>query len=134
MHYRAALLRYLRARGAGEDAEDLLQELWLKIGASAEDDKIVEPLPYLYRMAHNLMIDHRRSDGRRITRDHQYYGATDTEGHGADDAPNTERMLLARDDLRQIDGVLAGAGEWRLTRICNGCCHSRHASWSRPTA
>lgn len=110
VHHRAAMLRYLRARGAGEDAEDLLQELWLKIDATAQDDKVIEPLPYLYRMAHNLMIDRRRSEARRIARDHQYYGAIDGEGRGADDAPNSERTLLARDDLLQMDGVLAALG------------------------
>ena len=30
---RAALLRFLRARGAGEDAEDLLQDMWMKLEA-----------------------------------------------------------------------------------------------------
>lgn len=110
VHHRAALLRYLRARGAGEDAEDLLQELWLKIDATTHDEKVIEPLPYLYRMAHNLMIDRRRSDARRVARDQHYYGAIDAGKRGADDAPNSERSLLARDDLRQMDGVLAALG------------------------
>ena len=32
--HREGLLRYLRAHGAGEAAEDLLQELWLKFVAA----------------------------------------------------------------------------------------------------
>ncbi len=110
VQHRAALHRYLRARGAGEDAEDLLQDLWLKINAAADDDRVIEPLPYLYRMAHNLMIDRRRSAARRVARDQQYYDVIDVGGNGADNKPNSERTLVARDDLRQIDGVLAALG------------------------
>ncbi len=110
VRHRAALLRYLRARGAGEDAEDLLQELWLKIDATAEEGNVIEPLPYLYRMAHNLLVDRRRSDERRVARDQHYQGAIDVEGTGVDHAPNAERTLLARDNLRQMDVVLAALG------------------------
>ena len=110
VRHRAVLLRYLRARGAGEDAEDLLQELWLKIDATSEDGNVLEPLPYLYRMAHNLMVDRRRSDERRVARDQHYQGAIDVEGAGVDHAPNAERTLVARDNLRQMDVALAALG------------------------
>ena len=56
---REPLLRYLRAHGAGEAAEDLLQELWLKISASPPGP-IAAPRNYLFRAATNLMIDRRR--------------------------------------------------------------------------
>ena len=39
------MLRYLRAHGAGDAAEDLLQELWLKIGRNASGP-IAEPRNY----------------------------------------------------------------------------------------
>ncbi len=110
LQQRGALLRYLRARGAGEDAEDLLQDLWLKIHAAADDEGIIEPLPYLYRMAHNLMIDRGRATARRVARDQQYHGLIDIGGNGADPKPSSERIMIARDDVHQIDAVLAGLG------------------------
>ena len=58
----------MRARcGDASDAEDILQDLWIKIGsiAAVPDD----PLSYLYRVADNLVIDRRRSAQRRERRD-----------------------------------------------------------------
>jgi RNA polymerase sigma factor (sigma-70 family) len=105
MGHRQALLRYFRARGASEDAEDLLQDLWFKMTAAgpiAADD----PLAYLYRMAHNLMLDRRRAAVRRRLREELYQGAAGE----MDETPDAEHVLLAREDLRRIDAVLAGLG------------------------
>ena len=54
------LLRFLTARGAGADAEDLLQELWLKISTAATGP-VANPLSYLVRPAGNLMRDRHRA-------------------------------------------------------------------------
>ncbi len=108
--HRAALLRYLHARGAGDEAEDLLQELWLKVGAIEGVQAITDPLPYLYRMGHNLMLDRRRTAQRRATREQQYHGISDAEGTGADAQPGAERTAIARDSLRHIDNALAALG------------------------
>lgn len=106
--HRPQLLRYLRARGLPEDAEDLLQELWIKLEPGEPQD-VAEPLAYLYRMAHNLMLDRRRGAVRRQRREEGYH--QDRHGPGeADDAPAAERILLAREQLRQIDRVLAALG------------------------
>ena len=61
---RAALLRFLRARGAGTDGEDLLQDMWMKL-QEKDIGPVADPLPYLYRMANNLMLDRYRSGARR---------------------------------------------------------------------
>ena len=60
----AALLRFLRARGAGENAEDMIQDMWMKLEAK-DLGPVSDPLPYLYRMANNLMLDRYRSATRR---------------------------------------------------------------------
>lgn len=103
---RAPLLRYLRARGAGEEAEDLLQELWVKLEAG-HHPQVDQPRAYLMRMAHNLMLDRLRAASRRRTREAAYH-ETDDE---ADVAPPVVRVLLARERLRNVDHVLAGLGE-----------------------
>lgn len=122
MANRGALLRYLRARGAGDEAEDLLQELWLRIGDvdSARDDggdlrgignsAIVDSIAYVYRMAHNLMLDRFRAAQRRRARESVYGHGGEAIATGPNEAPQVERALFAREQLRQVTRVLAGLG------------------------
>lgn len=102
--HRAELLRFLRARGAADDAEDLLQDLWLR-ARSTSAGPVADPLAYVYRMANNLLFDIRRATARRQTRDHAWAELSIA------DAEFGERLLLARDQLRAIEGVLADLGE-----------------------
>lgn len=41
---RGPLLRFIRARGGPSDAEDLFQELWLKLSAAPLSGPIADPL------------------------------------------------------------------------------------------
>lgn len=77
--YRGALTRMLRARlGNEQDAEDLVQELYLRLQRSAEPE-VREPAAYLYKMALNLARDHQRERLRSKARDRQWVEATQTE-------------------------------------------------------
>jgi RNA polymerase sigma-70 factor (ECF subfamily) len=107
---RPALLRFLRARGAGDAAEDLVQELWLKASA-AVSGPVRDPLPYLYRIANNLMLDRRRADLRQAKRDHLWSSADEAVGEPASDAPSDERALIARDELAAAETALKALGE-----------------------
>jgi RNA polymerase sigma-70 factor (ECF subfamily) len=109
MANQAPLLRYLRARGAGEDAEDCLQELWIRAQVS-DDEAVSDARAYLYRMAHNLMLDRHRTARRRQHREISYHEDVRGGDGDADDAPDAERILTARERLREIDGVLAELG------------------------
>ena len=106
---RGALLRFLRARGAGAGAEDLLQELWIKASAGASGP-IAEPLAYLYRAANNLMLDRRRSALRTARRDQDWTDTVTAEG-GRSDASSGERILIARQDLALAEATLSALGE-----------------------
>lgn len=108
MANRAALLRYLRARGAADEAEDLLQELWFKVGDVSETI-VVDSLAYLYRMAHNLMLDRHRAAVRRQTREQSFH--RDLGPGDADDAPRADRMLIARQQLEAVERTLRALGE-----------------------
>lgn len=101
----------LRARlGNEEDAEDLVQELYLRLQRSAEPE-IREPAAYLYKMALNLARDHQRERLRSRARDRQWVDATQTELGGepvvgqapADtaygDRQRLERLVKALDEL-----------------------------------
>jgi RNA polymerase sigma factor (sigma-70 family) len=106
---RQALLRFLRARGAGEAAEDLLQELWIKAAAGAVGP-IRDPLPYLYRTANNLMLDRRRAEIRQARREGEYVGPADG-AEPVSDIPHEERALIAREELRTAQEALNALGE-----------------------
>lgn len=105
---RAQLLRFLAAHGAGDVAEDLLQELWLRIGERPAGP-VGNPLSYLYRAANNLMIDRHRAERQARLRDQSW-----TETYAGEEAaqdPSAEDALISRDELRRMDMVLAALGE-----------------------
>jgi RNA polymerase sigma factor (sigma-70 family) len=108
MANRPALARFLRARLGGEgDCDDLLQDLWLKL-AACDVGPVAEPLAYLFRMAENLAWDRRRSAIRRSNREREWTkGQIDeTFGTAIDGQPSAERVLIAREHLRRVEGTL----------------------------
>lgn len=103
---REPLLRYLRAHGAGDSAEDLLQELWLKITASRAGP-IASPRNYLFRAATNLMIDRRRSEAQTQRREIEWSGLADRLPGSAANDPGPERDLDGRRKLALVEAELA---------------------------
>lgn len=102
MECRPALLRFLRARGAAaEEAEDLIQDLYLKLD-SQPIGAVAEPRAYLYRMADNLMLDRRRASQRRDRREEAW---SDIDGAGA--RPATDDALISQEQLRLVTAALA---------------------------
>ncbi|HEX7871322.1 MAG TPA: sigma-70 family RNA polymerase sigma factor [Sphingobium sp.] len=111
---RDRLLRFLAAHGAGEEAEDLLQELWLRI-AAAPLHPIGQPLSYLYRAANNLMLDRYRSQRQAQKRDTDWSEAAVTVA-GQSDTPSSERRIIAEQQLALVARELDALGE-RTARI-----------------
>lgn len=109
MNNRPALLRFLRARGAGDDAEDLLQDMWMKLEAK-DLGPVADPLPYLYRMANNLMLDRYRSSTRRERREQDWAaGAGGVMADPSEDVAIDERLILA-ERLEEARAVLRSLG------------------------
>jgi RNA polymerase sigma-70 factor (ECF subfamily) len=106
---REKLLGFLRAHGAGDAAEDLLQELWIKVIA-APTGPIAQPLSYLFRAANNLMLDRYRSQQQATKRDHDWTEAATTLP-GMSDDPSTERRLIAREQLSIMQRTIDALGE-----------------------
>lgn len=103
---REQLLRYLRAHGAGNAAEDLLQELWLKVAAT-QAGPIASPRNYLFRAATNLMIDRRRSEAQALRRDHEWSSLADRLPSSAANDPGPERQLAGQQQLAMVQAELA---------------------------
>ena len=107
---RPSLLRFFLSRGCGADAEDMLQELWIK-ASGVTTGPIAEPVGYLYRMADNLILDKRRSEQRRARRENQWVDMVGGASVGVSDQPSAERILLARDQLQVFERALDYLGE-----------------------
>lgn len=107
---RQRLLRFLVARGAGNAAEELLQEIWLRI-AARNSGPVASPLPYLFRVADSLVIDRFRSVRQAVRRDRDWSEANDGTVPGVSDAPSAERQLVAREHARLAMTTLEGLGE-----------------------
>jgi RNA polymerase sigma-70 factor (ECF subfamily) len=100
---RDALLRFLRAHGAGESAEDILQELWIKL-QGAKTGPIASPLSYLYRAANNLMLDRYRADRQSVQRERAW------SENKPEAEPDSERVLIAREQVSLAAQALESVG------------------------
>jgi RNA polymerase sigma factor (sigma-70 family) len=114
MENRPQLSAFLRARiGRGVDGaevEDVMQELWLR-ACAVEPASVDNPRSYLFRIAHNLVLNRAREAARRRDREADWGRSRD----GVEE-PVAERGLLARERLATIDTALHGVGE-RAARI-----------------
>lgn len=109
--HREELLRFLRARGAGDAAEDLLHEMWFRIsGARPQSGPVAAPLAYLYRTANSLMIDRYRSARQAALRDHDWTEAASGANPSTADTPSAERVLIGREELALIAARLDALG------------------------
>lgn len=102
---RGRLLRFLRARGADEEAEDLLHDLWQRV-VSIPQQPIADPLSYLFRAAENLMRDRHRSETSRERRQHDWHAASMPERED----PHGDRRLIAREQLAEVNRALSALG------------------------
>lgn len=117
---RDVFLRFLRARGAGELAEDIVQDLWLKLSA-LETGPVADPRSYIFRALNNVLHDRYRALQRSRRRDREWLEVQTGEGE-ASDAPQPDRLLIARAALDQAEAALRKEGDrvldiFRLFRI-----------------
>ncbi|URD61735.1 RNA polymerase sigma factor [Sphingomonas sp. KRR8] len=99
---RPLLLRMLTARlQSAADAEDVLQDLWLKLDQIGSRP-ISAPGPLLFRAATNLATDRRIAASRRAARD----SAWAQYQPGPDEMPGIERAMLARETVEQANQVI----------------------------
>ncbi len=108
--HRGKLLRFLAARGAGDAAEDLLQELWLRL-AGAPDPQAAANLAYMMRAADRLMIDRYRSQRQAHLRDRAWSEAQPGLADNVAPDPGAERLIDARQHFALIESALGALGE-----------------------
>lgn len=106
---RDRLLRFFLARGAGDAAEDLLQDLWLKISVSPAGP-VASPLSYLFQAANATMIDRHRSISKAQQRNRDWSEAQAGSVPGVSDSPSADRILEAREYAALVDKTLDELG------------------------
>ncbi|WP_294995736.1 sigma-70 family RNA polymerase sigma factor [uncultured Stenotrophomonas sp.] len=100
-HYRPLHAHVRRKLPQRSDADDVVQETWLRVIKVAASGLLGNGRAYLYRVAHNLIADHYRQRRREEVLD-------DTLLHAfADPAPLPEQRLLDAEQLRHLDAIIA---------------------------
>lgn len=103
---RGNLVRFFSARtGSASLAEDLAQELYLKLASRDRREVTIEnPIALIYRVATNVMLDRVRGDARAGARDaawrtaaHVTFGGEDVAGE-----PPADEAVASRQRLRQL--------------------------------
>ena len=107
---RANLVRFFAARtGSQAAAEDLAQELYLKLVGRPDQGEADNPTAFIYRIATNLMLDRARGESRAAARD----GAWSRDARtrlGAEevaDEPPADEALASRQRLAQLVEAVA---------------------------
>ncbi|WP_372781663.1 RNA polymerase sigma factor [Phenylobacterium sp.] len=107
---RETLVLFLAARTRSMAmAEDLVQDLYLKVAALEPDIEVRAPVPLLYRMASNLMVDHVRTDQRARRRETQWRSDTRLTFGGEDIVaePSADQAIIGRERTRQLAEAVA---------------------------
>ncbi|MEH3121586.1 MAG: RNA polymerase sigma factor [Sphingomonas phyllosphaerae] len=104
--HRDRLVRFLAARGAGDAAEDLVHDLWIKV-SGRPTGPIDNPLSYLFRAADMLMIDRHRARTAAQARDIAWMES------GNDETIAGERVVDARQEMARVARTLASLGPRR---------------------
>ena len=101
---RPDLVRFFTARlKSAAAAEDLVQDIYLRIAASPPNAEVHNPAAYLYRLGTNLMLDRLRGERRTASREFAWRETHRTvvgqeevaEDAGADDALAARPQLAA---------------------------------------
>ena len=107
---RTHLLRFFAGRtGSPAAAEDLAQELYLKIAARPAGEDAENAQALLYRMALNLMVDRVRGEARAAARDAQWRNTSRTTlgGDEVAEEPAADDAAASRQRLRQLIEAVA---------------------------
>jgi RNA polymerase sigma factor (sigma-70 family) len=134
--HHAELLRFLRARtGDVAEAQDVIQELWLRLQNSASGP-VANPRAYLFQAANNLVLDRIRERRRRVARDSSWAEAT----HGVaspgaevlDPQPDPAQALIEAEQGQRLADAIADLPDAARRAFClhkiDGLSHTEVAA------
>lgn len=134
MRKRADLVRFFALRtGSAATAEDLVQDLYVKISDMTPPPDMRSAEAFLYRVGSNLMLDRNKSQRRQAARDHAWSQAAGGDGpEPIAQEPPADEVVASRQRMEQL---LAGierlppqvAAAFRLHKF-EGLSHSEVAA------
>ena len=106
--HRRQLQRLISARTDPADAEDLMQELFLKVAAVKDPSAVRDPAGFVFRLAFNLASTWRRGSRRRLRRETTWLReGVDLAGEVAlDPEPAADEALASRQELVRVLSAL----------------------------
>lgn len=117
LNQRQSLIQTIyRIVGCPQTAEDLAHEAYLKMLKAAQTQEINSPQSFLYKIAHNLALDHLRKQKIRQCSDF-YPKDDDAAGSLLDSLPSTastpEQIAIAQQHVTLMLAALKGLSERR---------------------
>jgi RNA polymerase sigma-70 factor (ECF subfamily) len=110
---RTDLVRFftVRLRSAAA-AEDLVQDIYVRLSGMDQSAQIQNPMAYLYRLGSNLMLDKLRGERRAAHRDGAWLDSQTTRVgiHEISAEPSAETALAARQRLGLLTQALTELG------------------------
>lgn len=103
--HRADLLRFFALRlGGTAAAEDLVQDIYLRIASAEPPGELHSPVGYLYRLGSNLMLDRIRGERRTAAREAAWRDSQRTILGGAEvsEEPTADQAVAARQRLARV--------------------------------
>ena len=100
--YGPGLKRYFTRRAGADQADDLVQEVFLRLRARSGDDPVDNVEGYLFRVARNVLISRHRRE--RLQARASQEGWVDC-GDGLD-ALSPERILIGRQEYEKLVGAI----------------------------
>lgn len=100
------LLAFARQRSGSECAEDLVQDVYVRMLQHPDPESIENPRAFLYRTTANLSIDYHR---RQVTRNRVHCQDTEVETEhawAADRGQSPEDHLAVHQELDRLNAVL----------------------------
>ena len=134
--HRGELLRFLRARTRDHgEAEDVLQELWLKLHGT-RIGPVANGRAYLFQMANNLVLDRARERRRRVLRNQswarQEYGTGSDGDEAADPSAGPDHEVIEAEELRRLAAAIDSLPEGARRAFCmhklDGLSHAEVAA------
>jgi RNA polymerase sigma-70 factor (ECF subfamily) len=100
--YGAIKRRLAHRLGSSDQAEDALQDTYLRLDGTEAVEEVRNPAAYLFRAALNIAANRNRDENRRLS-------ATDIDSllHIADDAPDALQIIEGRADLMRLKQAMA---------------------------
>jgi RNA polymerase sigma factor (sigma-70 family) len=110
---RADLVRFFAVRlRSPQAAEDLVQDIYLRLSGLDQPTEIQNPIGYLYRLGSNLMLDRLRGERRAAFRDGAWLESQSTRigAHEVSADPSPEAAVAARQRLALLTEALSELG------------------------